>query len=100
MSRTPTMSDHRVQPWTVEAIRSLGATTDVETAAAILGIGRTKAYELAKASRFPVRLLRIGRRYVVPIPALLDVLGAERAMHDHGAEPADGSTCARSCLGA
>jgi len=76
MSSTPTMSDHRVQTWTVEAIRSLGATTDVETAAAILGIGRTKAYELAKANQFPVRLLRIGRRYVVPIPALLDLLGA------------------------
>ena len=54
---------------------SLGATTDVETAAAILGIGRTKAYELAKANEFPVRLIRVGRRYLVAVPSLMDLLG-------------------------
>ncbi|MDR7320840.1 MULTISPECIES: helix-turn-helix domain-containing protein [Catenuloplanes] len=52
-------------------------TTDVETAGAILGIGRSKAYQLAKADEFPVRLLRIGRRYVVPIPSILELLGVE-----------------------
>ena len=62
--------------WTAEAIRSLGMTTDVETAGAILGIGRTKAYELAKNGEFPVKVLRIGRRYVVPIPALMALLEA------------------------
>jgi len=61
--------------WTVEAIRGLGATTDVETAAAILGIGRTKAYELAKADEFPVRLIRVGRRYLVAVPSLMGLLG-------------------------
>jgi hypothetical protein len=35
--------------WTEQAVRSLGMTTDVETAGAILGIGRTKAYEPAQA---------------------------------------------------
>jgi len=63
--------------WTIESIRGLGMTTDVETAASILGFGRTKAYELAKSGDFPVRLLRIGRRYVVPVPAILRLLGAE-----------------------
>jgi hypothetical protein len=63
--------------WTIESIRGLGMTTDVETAASILGFGRTKAYELAKSGDFPVRLLRIGRRYVVPIPAILRLLGAD-----------------------
>jgi hypothetical protein len=62
--------------WTAEAVLNLGMTTDVETAGAILGIGRTKAYELAKNGEFPVKLLRIGRRYVVPIPALMALLGA------------------------
>jgi hypothetical protein len=61
--------------WTLEAIRHLGMTTDVETAASILGIGRTKAYELAKADEFPVPLIRVGRRYVVPVPAILRLLG-------------------------
>jgi hypothetical protein len=61
--------------WTIEAIRGLGATVDVETAGAILGIGRSKSYELAKANDFPVRILRIGRRYLVPTPAILELLG-------------------------
>jgi hypothetical protein len=47
--------------WTVDAVLQLGLTTDVETAGDILGIGRTKAYELAKADEFPVDILRIGR---------------------------------------
>jgi helix-turn-helix protein len=70
-------SEGNAQVWTMDAIRALGATTDVETAAAILGIGRTKAYALAKAGQFPVRLLRVGRRYLVPVPAILKVLGVE-----------------------
>jgi hypothetical protein len=51
-------------------------TTDIETAGAILGIGRTKAYVLAKIGRFPVRVLRIGRRYRRPDPGILTLLGA------------------------
>jgi hypothetical protein len=62
--------------WTPEAIRQLGMTTDVATAGAILGIGRSKAYELAKTGDFPVTVLRIGRRYLVPTSAILALLGA------------------------
>ena len=36
------------QAWTLERVHALGMTTDLETAATILGIGRTLAYELAK----------------------------------------------------
>jgi hypothetical protein len=68
--------ESRGQAWTVDAIRGLGATTDVETAGAILGIGRSKSYELARSGRFPVRIVRIGRRYLVSIPSILDLLGA------------------------
>ena len=60
--------------WTIESVQRLGITTDIETAASILGIGRTKAYELAKAGEFPVKIVRVGRRYVVPIPAILRLL--------------------------
>ena len=63
--------------WTIDAVRSLGATTDIETAGAILGIGRSKSYELAKSGEFPVRVLRIGRRYLVPTPSILALLGVE-----------------------
>ena len=64
------------QTWTIEAIRGLGATTDVETAAEIIGIGRSKAYLLARDDEFPVRLLRIGRRILVPVPGILALIGA------------------------
>jgi len=74
---TTRRTDQQNTVWTIDAIRNLGATTDVETAGAILGIGRSKAYELAKSDEFPTRVLRIGRRYLVPIPAILSVLGIE-----------------------
>jgi hypothetical protein len=61
--------------WTAAAIRDLGARTDVQTAGAILGIGRSKAYALARTDGFPVRLIRVGRRYVVPVSGILDLLG-------------------------
>jgi hypothetical protein len=62
--------------WTIDAVRSLGTTTTIETAGAVLGIGRTKAYELAREGAFPVTVIRAGRRYLVPVPALLAILGA------------------------
>ena len=65
-------SDHA---WTPDAVRQLGMTTDIETAASILGIGRTLAFELARNNEFPVRLLRLGRRIVVPVSDLLNYLG-------------------------
>ena len=61
--------------WTPEAVRQLGLTTDVATAGAILGIGRSKAYQLAKNGEFPITILRVGRRYLVPTNALLTLLG-------------------------
>ena len=39
--------------WTVKAVRQLGMTTDVETAAAIIGIGRTLAYDLVRTDHRP-----------------------------------------------
>ena len=62
--------------WTEQAVRGLGLTTDVETAAEILGIGRTKAYEMVREGNFPVPILRIGRRVLVPTPSILTLLGA------------------------
>jgi hypothetical protein len=62
--------------WTVQAVREFGLTTNVEIAGAVLGIGRTKAYELAQAGEFRVRILQVGRRYLVPTPALLELLDA------------------------
>jgi excisionase family DNA binding protein len=48
---------------------------DIETAARILGCGRTLAYDLVKRGEFPCRVLRLGKRYLVPTAALLETLG-------------------------
>jgi excisionase family DNA binding protein len=48
-------------------------TLSVEEAAALLGLGRTAAYEAARRGEIPCRSL--GRRVIVPVPALLDWLG-------------------------
>ena len=73
--RTPAGAPQR-RVWTPDEVRRLGMTTDLATAAAIIGIGRTLAYDLARDGEFPVRVLRLGRRVVVPISDLLAYLGA------------------------
>ena len=60
--------------WTPARVRGLGMTTDVTTAAQIIGIGRTLAYDLLKHETFPVPILRVGRRVLVPVSSLLRLL--------------------------
>jgi len=66
--------DPRPGGWTVEAVRALGVYTDLVTAGAVLGMGRTKAYELARAGLFPVPVFRHSRRYVVPVAPIQRLL--------------------------
>ena len=49
-------------------------TVTVEEAAAILGLGRSAAYEAVRRGEIPS--LRVGRRLLVPVPALDALLGA------------------------
>jgi hypothetical protein len=70
----PTRQPRRV--WTVEEIRALGVTCDIRTAAHVLGIGRTTAFELLRAKKFPVRTLQMGRVRRVPVQELLAYVGA------------------------
>lgn len=65
--------------WTVAQLRRLPATTDLATAGSVLGMGLTKAREMARAEEFPVRVIKHGERYVVPTRPLLDLLGVEPA---------------------
>jgi hypothetical protein len=67
----------RGQAWTVEQIRALGAATSLATAAAVLGIGRTLAYELVATGQFPVPVIRADTRVVAPVAPLLKLLHAE-----------------------
>lgn len=48
---------------------------DLATAGRALGIGRTKAYELARTGEFPCRVLRVGNSYRVPTALLRELLG-------------------------
>jgi hypothetical protein len=61
--------------WTAERVRDLGLVTNLEIAGQILGIGRSKAYEMVRSDSFPVTVMRVGRCYRVAVPALLTHLG-------------------------
>jgi len=63
-----------MMPVTLAQLRA-SATVDLMTAAAALGLGRTKAYELARRGQFPCRVIRIGGAYRIPTPGLLELLG-------------------------
>jgi hypothetical protein len=69
--KEPSMST----PITIGQLRAMPATVDLMTAASALGLGRTKAYELAKHGQFPCRVIRIGDTYRIPTAGLLDLLG-------------------------
>lgn len=63
---------------TVEQMRNLPPVVDVLTAAAILGIGRTAAYELIRIGQWPTPILHLGKLIRVPSAPLLDLVGVSR----------------------
>jgi hypothetical protein len=65
--------------WTADEVRQLGVVTNVRTAASILGISHTLAYELLAAGQFPTPVIHAGSRAVVPVAPLLRSLGVEPA---------------------
>ncbi|MFG2248995.1 DNA-binding protein [Spirillospora sp. NPDC048823] len=48
-----------------EELAALPTTTTIETAARALGLGRTRAYQLARENHFPCKVIRIGTTYRV-----------------------------------
>jgi predicted DNA-binding transcriptional regulator AlpA len=62
-------------PISTETIRELGPTTDVPTAGALFGLSRTQSYVAIQRGQFPVSVIRIGRRVVVPVAPILELLG-------------------------
>ena len=63
--------------WTPEAIRALGASTNLHTAAQIFGLAMSTAYLLAKRGQFPVPVIRVGTQYRVPVQPILAALRLE-----------------------
>jgi excisionase family DNA binding protein len=45
------------------------------TAAGVLGIGRTVAYELVRTGRLPTPVLRLGKQFRVPTAYLIELIG-------------------------
>jgi hypothetical protein len=60
---------------------------DVETAARALGLSRTLAYRLAKADKFPCRVIRVNSAYRVPTVELLRLLGLDTDVHSSKSRP-------------
>jgi hypothetical protein len=65
----------------MDELRSLPVSVDLATAGRAFGLGRTKAFELAKQDEFPCRVLRVGvgssMKYRVPRSAIFEELGID-----------------------
>ncbi|SBT40336.1 helix-turn-helix transcriptional regulator [Micromonospora narathiwatensis] len=70
-----------------DELLQLPAVVDLATAARALGVGRTKAYDLAKSGTFPCPVLRIGTSYRVRTADLLKLIGIERQKTDRENHP-------------
>lgn len=65
----PTMS--------MEEVLQLPVSFDLETAGRAIGIGRTKAYEMARKGQFPCKVLKLGNQYRVTRTELFQLLGLD-----------------------
>ena len=66
---------------TIDDLHNLPVAIDLMTAARALGIGRTKAYELARTGEFPCRIIRVGDLYRVVTADLIRLLGPMTDRH-------------------
>ncbi len=57
-----------------QQLEQLPAVIDLPTAAEVLSIGRTAAYELVRAGTWPTPVLRLGRLIRIPSAPLLALL--------------------------
>lgn len=77
-----------IESLTRAELDKLPTVVDLVTAGRALGIGRTKAHEMARAGTFPVRVLPLGRRYRVSTAELRDFLRIRTNGESEHAEPA------------
>ena len=91
------------QAWSEAQIRELGTRTDIPAAGDILGgLSATQAYELAKRGGFPVPILQVGRRKIVPVAPILAALGLDApagGSGDRERPPDQGASGARDQAG-
>ena len=56
-------------------MNALPALVDIPTAAKVLGIGRSLAYELVRRGEWPTEVLHLGRLIKIPTDPLLQLIG-------------------------
>ncbi len=61
-----------------DELLQLPAVVDLPTAADVLGVGHSSAYELVRTGQWPTPVLRLGRLIRVPTAPLLALVGVER----------------------
>jgi hypothetical protein len=64
---------------TMREIRKLPATVDVETAARVIGVARSTAYEWIRLGQFPGRVISVKHRHRVVTASLIAALEGEAA---------------------
>lgn len=67
-----------------DEVAALPAVLDVPTAAALLGVGRSVAYELVRTGQWPTPVLRLGKLIRIPSAPLLTLLGVENTAAGSG----------------
>ncbi|MFF5668761.1 DNA-binding protein [Streptomyces hygroscopicus] len=70
------------QVLTVGNLLDLPPTTDIVTAGKAFGMGSTKAYQLAKADKFPCKIVRSGGSYRVVTADMLRILCVPKTTED------------------
>ncbi len=67
------MTDGRV--WTPDAVKALGVRTTVPIDGEIIaGLCRDESYRMVARGEFPVPVIKVGRRFVVPTAPILRLL--------------------------
>lgn len=87
-----------MDPLTCEQLLRLSSVVNLPPVARALGIGRTKAYELAQCRQFPCRVLRVGHSYQAPTTGLLELLGVARLTGDASIGPMRESVASQGVL--
>jgi hypothetical protein len=62
-----------------EELLALPVSVNLVTAGRVFGLGRTKAYELARRNEFPCKVIAVGPKYRVPRWAIFAALGVDPA---------------------
>lgn len=70
------MTGRQRRRWTEAQVRALGVRTTVPVAGDVLaGLCRDESYRAVKRGTFPVPVIKVGHRLVVPTAPILELLG-------------------------